>query len=190
MKKNIIFLFLLLPRILPAQDLIISLKNNSAAEVQTKEQLLRLVKQYAVSKWIFTHTIIVEEKSIPHSHPILTLSTRHIKDDELLLSTFLHEQFHWYLSAKRNETIAAVAALKILFPIVPTGYPEGGVDEESTYTHILVCALEYSAIRQIFGELKARQVMDFFAHDHYRWIYRTVLEHAPAIYELMRNYKL
>ena len=29
------------------------------------------------------------------SHPVLTLHTRHRRDDDLLLSTFLHEQLHW-----------------------------------------------------------------------------------------------
>ena len=33
-----------------------------------------------------------------YSHPILTLGTRFTETEDLLLSTYLHEQMHWYLS--------------------------------------------------------------------------------------------
>lgn len=77
-------------------NLEIRLKNNDAREQQTKLQLERLLATYDVSRWMFTRTILIESGRdvIPHSHPVLTLSTRHLKDDELLLSTFVHEQLH------------------------------------------------------------------------------------------------
>src|SRR5262245_43386378 len=81
----------------------ISLKRGSQGEAQTKAQLERLLKFYDLSKWIFTRSVVIDEKSIPHSHPILTLHTRHLKDDELLLSTFVHEQIHWFLAQKNEE---------------------------------------------------------------------------------------
>src|SRR5436190_23149734 len=68
----------------------ITLKRGSKGEAQTKDQLLRLLKTYDVAKWTFTKSIIIEEDAIPHSHPVLTLSARHVKDDELLLSSFVH----------------------------------------------------------------------------------------------------
>src|SRR5262249_41281436 len=74
-------------------------------EAQTKEQLLRLLKTYDVSRWIFTKSIVIDERAIPHSHPVLTLHARHLQDDELLLSTFVHEQFHWFwCRTKRKGT--------------------------------------------------------------------------------------
>ena len=66
----------------------ISLKNKDQREEQTKQQLERLLSTYDLSKWIFTRKILIESRVIPHSHPVLTLSTRHLKDDELLLATF------------------------------------------------------------------------------------------------------
>lgn len=170
----------------------ITLKHNDQREQQTRQQLQRLLSAYDVSTWIFTRKIIIESgyNVIPHSHPVLTLSTRHLKDDELLLATFVHEQIHWYLGETPKETEEAYKELKLMFPKVPVGYPEGGKDEESTYKHILVCYLEYQAIKPLLGELKAKQVMDFWAADHYTWIYKTVLEREREIVTLMRKHKL
>lgn len=170
----------------------ITLKHNDQREQQTRQQLQRLVAAYDVSNWVFTRKIVIESgfNVIPHSHPTLTLSTRHLKDDELLLSTFVHEQLHWYLGEKAKETEAAYNELKAMFPKVPVGFPEGGSNEESTYKHILVCYLEYQALKALLGELKARQVMDFWATDHYTWIYKTVLERGREVGSLMQKHKL
>jgi hypothetical protein len=173
-----------------ALQLDITLKNNDQKEPQTKQQLQRLLSAYDVSYWVFTRKILIESGVIPHSHPTLTLSTRHLKDDELLLSTFVHEQLHWYLTEKPKETEAAYNELKTMFAKVPVGFPEGDNDEESTYKHILVCYMEYQAIRELLGELKARQVMEFWATDHYTWIYKTVLERGQEIGSLLRKHKL
>ena len=168
----------------------ITLKSGTPAEIQTKEQLQKLLKTYDLSKWIYTNSIVIDEKSIPHSHPTLTLHTRHSKDDELLLSTFVHEQLHWFLVQNNKETGEAIKELRVLFPKVPTGFPEGGEDEESTYLHLLVCYLEYRADKQLLGELKAKQIMDFWAADHYTWVYKNVLEHQRDIFNIMSKHKL
>jgi len=174
-----------------AQDkLDISLKSGSQSEIQTKEQLQRLVKTYDLSKWIFTKAILIDEKSIPHSHPVLTLHTRHLKDDDLLLSTFVHEQLHWFLVQKDKETNEAIKELRVAFPKVPVGFPEGSEDEESTYLHLLVNYLEYRADRELLGELRAKQVMDFWSTDHYKWVYKTVLERTRDIGNIAFKHKL
>lgn len=48
-----------------------------------------------MQRWIRTRDVVVEEKAIPHSHPVLTLNTQYLKNDNALLATFIHEQFHW-----------------------------------------------------------------------------------------------
>lgn len=168
----------------------IALKQGNKEEQQTKAQLQRLLQTYDVAKWIFTKSVLIDEKSIPHSHPVLTLSTRHVRDDELLLSTFLHEQFHWFLTQNHKHTEEAKRELRGLFPKVPVSFPEGAKDEESTYLHLLVIYLEYKANREIFGELKARQVMEFWATDHYTWVYKTVLERPRDIGNIVFKHKL
>jgi hypothetical protein len=74
-----------------------------------------------------------------------------------------------------------MAALHQLLPTVAVGFPDGAAEERSTYLHLLVCSLEHQALIQLFGELKAKQVMEFWATDHYRWVYRTVLERSQDI---------
>jgi len=168
----------------------ITLKNNTAPEAKTKEQLQRLLATYDVSKWIFTRKIEIDEKAIPHSHPVLTLSARHVKDDELLLSTFVHEQIHWHFVINDKLTDEALKDLKAMFHKVPDKGPEGARDEESTYIHLFVCYLEYRADRGLLGELKAKQVMEFWTTDHYTWIYKTVLERARDIGSVLIKHKL
>ena len=193
MKKRILlpFTIALLSITSYAQDkLDISLKSGSPSEIQTKAQLERLVKTYDLSKWIFTKAILIDEKSIPHSHPVLTLHTRHLKDDDLLVSAFVHEQLHWFLVQKDQETNEAIKELRVVFPKVPVGFPEGSEDEESTYLHLLVNYLEYRADRELLGELRAKQVMDFWATDHYKWVYKTVLERTRDIGNIAFKHKL
>lgn len=172
-------------------NLTIALKNNTQPEQQVKAQLERLLKTYDVSKWIATKSIVIDEKTgIPHSHPVLTLNTRHIKDDELLLSTFIHENMHWFVIQDGRDLDAAIAEFKKMFPDAPAAAPEGARDLNSTYLHIAVCYLEYRAMRELMGELKSKQVMEFWATDHYRWIYRTVLERPRDIGQVLFKYKL
>jgi len=84
-----------------------------------------------------------------------------------------------------------IAELRKLFPTVPAGPAAGGAaDEHSTYEHLLVCYLEQQAVLRILGELKAKQVMDFWATDHYTWVYKTVVERSRDIGNVMRNHKL
>jgi hypothetical protein len=169
----------------------IQLKQNSRTEQQTKDQLERLLRTYDVKQWVFTKSILIDDTVIPHSHPVLTLSTRHIKDDELLLSTFVHEQFHWWLSGNNEAaTRQSIAEVRAMFPNVPVGAPEGAVDENSSHLHLLVCYLEYRSMRELLGEFKSRQIMEFWATDHYTWIYRTVLAKSSEISAVLFKYKL
>lgn len=168
----------------------ITLKHGSKPEAQTRDQLQRLLRTYDVSPWIFTRTIIIDEKAIPFSNPVLTLHARHLHDDELLLSTFVHEEIHWLFVQRGRETEAAIKDLHALFPAVPTSAPEGASGERSTYLHLMVCDLEYAADQQLLGELKARQVMDFWATDHYTWVYATVLAKRREIENVMAAHNL
>ncbi len=168
----------------------ITLKNGSKGEEATRAQLQRLLQTYDVARWTFTKAVSIDEKAIPHSHPVLTLSARHVRDDELLLSTYVHEQIHWFLTQNSKATEDAKKELRVMFPKVPAGFPEGAKDEESTYLHLIVIYLEYRANRELLGELRARQVMEFWAKDHYTWIYATVLERARDIGTIAFKHKL
>ena len=176
----------------PANSVSIELTHDDPASRARRDQLNRLLSAYDLSKWTFTQKIMIDSGSrvIPHSHPVLTLTAGHEKDDELLLATFVHEQLHWFIISRPEKRDAAFKELRALFPEVPVGYPEGARDEESTYRHLIVCYLEYQAVRELLGELRARQVIDFWAHHHYQWIYRTVLEDPRKIGKVVRKHGL
>jgi hypothetical protein len=174
----------------PDSSLTIRTAHNSPPEVATRAQLERLLGEYDLRQWTFTHEVVIDEKSIPHSHPVLTLHTRHLKQDDELLSTYLHEQLHWFLVRRPAETKAAEQDLIKLYPTVPVGYPEGANDTESTYLHLLVCRLEQRADLAVLGEQRTAAAMQFWAGDHYRWVYRTVLADGAKIDEILERHGL
>lgn len=157
----------------------------------TKEQLARLLEAYDVSPWLYTTRIAIDATAIPHSHPVLTLHTQHLGDDHHLLATFLHEQLHWYLMTRPEPAVAgAFEELRGTFPEAPVGFPEGGEDEESTYLHLIVNYLELEALTAALGSALARSVIEFWTGDHYRWIYRMVLERGEEIRGILERHEL
>jgi hypothetical protein len=174
----------------PLQFLAIRTAHNSAAELDTRSQLEHLISLHDLSHWTFTHQVVIDQQAIPHSHPVLTLHTRHLKQDDELLSTYLHEQLHWYLAAHAEATEAARHDLMKLYPTVPSGYPEGAQDTDSTYLHLMVCYLEQQADLEVLGEQRTAAVMRFWADDHYKWVYRTVLKDGPQIEAVLKRHGL
>ncbi len=164
----------------------ITLKNNSQSEMATKEELQRLLKQYDTSKWTFTRKVVIEDNVIPHSHPVLTVSTREVGED--LLSAYVHEQIHWFLSDNRDHTFKTIEEFKGIYQKVPVGGPDGARNEFSTYLHLIVNYLEYEAMKELIGEAKARELLA--AKRYYRWIYKTVLDDGPRIREIVERNQL
>jgi hypothetical protein len=168
----------------------ITLAHGSAVEQQTQQRLLDLLAHHDFSRWTFTRKIVIDEDEIPHSHPVLTLHARHRHDDELLASTYVHEQMHWFLAAHPDDLARATARLRTLYPKIPVGYPEGSADEAGNYEHLLVIWLEMRADQQLFGELRTWELMHFWAEDHYTWLYRTVAGDPRAIGAVAREFHL
>lgn len=168
----------------------IDLKHGTDAEQRTERQLERILASYDLAKYTFTRQVMIDEQAIPHSHPVLTLHTRHLNSDDELLSTYIHEQLHWYLDAHLSQTEAAEAELHKLYPKVPVGYPDGAQDEESTYLHLIDCYLEIRADRQVMGAERTAKVLEFWAGDHYRWVYKTVLRDDSLLAKVIEKQHL
>jgi hypothetical protein len=134
--------------------------------------------------------VVIDERSIPHSHPVLTLHTRHLNSDDQLLSTYVHEQLHWFLDEHLQQTTAAENDLRRIYPKVPVGYPDGSDDEEGTYLHLITCYLEMQADRELMGPERTLAVMNFWAHDHYRWVYKTIMRDEPTIRKVVEQERL
>lgn len=172
-----------------AQPVSIVTARSSVREDATRMQLTRLLGAYDVEKWIFTRSVVIDERAIPHSHPVLTLHTRH-RDDLQLLSTFVHEQIHWHMDAKGDQVRLAISDLMKMYPSVPSGGIEAARDAESTYLHLIVNYLELQAMRQLVGHQRAREVFEFWTTDHYTWIYDRVLSDEAAVGDVVAKYGL
>lgn len=162
-------------------------KNASKWEQGIVTRMQDMLKEYDLTRWIFTDTVAVEDNVIPHSHPVLTLSTKKQSNDELL-STFVHEQIHWYCAANEKEVNAAINEFRGIYEDVPVGGPDGAKDEYSTYLHLIVCYLEYQSMVELTGKDRAVKVMEDM--NHYRWIYQKVLTETDRIGKVIKSNKL
>jgi hypothetical protein len=166
----------------------IRLASGTPLEQQGRQQLERLLAKWDLSRWLFTRTVHIQSRVIPHSHPILTLNTQYLDNDAAQLATFLHEQLHWFLLRDQAALASAMAGVERLYPEVPDALPEGARGRRSTYLHLLVCLLEFDAVRELLGETAAREALGAFPY--YTWVYREVLERPDPIRQILRTYGL
>jgi hypothetical protein len=167
----------------------IRLKHDSPAEYRVKAVLRDLLETRDLAPWTWTDEVLIDERAIPHSHPVLTLHTRHT-DPDRLLATYLHEQLHWHAEAHSAQRDEFVAATHDAYPRVPATPPEGARDAESTREHLLICHLEQCALERLLGAEPAGRLIGWLADDHYRWVYRTVIADRATLTALTRTHDL
>lgn len=160
----------------------IGLENGTEAEALMASELRALMRKYDLEPWILTRRILIDQNQIPHSHPVLTIHTRHIDDELHLLDSFVHEQLHWLEEEPWIDDFrAAMEAFEDLFPDVPSSEEGGARDARSTYRHLLVCDMEYQAMTALVGEASAREILAGITH--YEWVYEKVLN-DPRVREV------
>jgi hypothetical protein len=166
----------------------IQTSHHSARELQEKVELEQLLKKYDVSKYTFTRAVVIEERAMNHAFPTLTLNVHFLGSDDELLSSFLHEQLHWYLAQHRLAMEDAVPRLKQMYPRAPVGPPEGADTEYSTYGHLVDCYLEIQADRELMGRERTDRVIK--NKPWYTWIYKTILQDEDKIAALVKAERL
>lgn len=164
----------------------ISMKSSSTTEQASKARLGKIINQYDLDKYIYTKTLMVEDSTIPHSHPVLTINTADTTDENLI-STFVHEQMHWFILSKSEDTKTVVELLKMEFPGAPVQLPDGSGDVQSTYEHLIVCYYEYQALKELTGKENAYKVINSLKDRLYKWIYKTMLEHEEKIGDILTD---
>lgn len=154
----------------------------------TRQNLLHLAQVYDLSPFLFTKKIHIQSEVIPHSHPVLTISTRHAENPKKILSVFLHEELHWWLSKNPQTSSQALKELKKIYPKAPAT----GASKDSTYTHLLVCFLELKAMEYYLGKKEAREVItQIMKKDKiYPWVYYQILYKDFAVKKVIQKYKL
>lgn len=108
-----------------AQSIKIDLAHGGDRERQTKARLEQVIASYDLSKYTFTRQVVIEERAINHAFPVLTLNARFADSGDELLSSYIHEQLHWYLREHSAQQQEAIAELRRMYPNAPVGLPEG-----------------------------------------------------------------
>lgn len=170
----------------------IRLASDSESERRLKRKLSKvLARSEALRRWQFTNKIVIDEGIFSHSHPVLTIGARSrgVKTEAGLLSVYVHEQIHWFLSGHPVLLRCALRDLRKEYPHVRVGTKDGGArDEKSTYLHLLVCTLEYEALRTMIGKTAASRLLS--SRPYYGWIYKTVLRNFDVLLALCALHRL
>jgi hypothetical protein len=160
-------------------------------EERARAQLLRLCKEYDLSRWQFTDLVQIQDSVIPHSHPVLTLNTIPV-DDDLALATYVHEQLHWFLidwEAMHPEGArAADRELVARYSSVPREDDGGARHDSSAYLHLFVCSLEFASLVELIGAERARSTVE--SSRVYRWVYDTILAEWDYFEDFLSRYGL
>lgn len=154
-----------------------------------KQNLFHLAKVYDLRPFLFTKKIHIQSYVVPHSHPVLTLNTRHAETPHHLLSTWMHEEFHWWLGLHPRETDKAIADFTKAYPKLPKDVVG---NKRSTYLHLAICFLEYRALVHFLGQKEARELLqELVAKDKiYPWVYTQVLNDEAKIKKIIVTNKL
>jgi len=171
-----------------AQAIKIDLAQGSERERQTKTRLEQVIASYDLRRYTFTREVMIEERAINHAFPVLTLNARFANSSDELLSSYLHEQLHWYLREHNSQQQQAIGELRRMYPNAPVGMPEGAETAYSTYGHLVDCYLEIQADRQLIGAERTQEVIK--NKGHYTWIYKTVLQDEKKIAALVASHHL
>jgi hypothetical protein len=159
---------------------------------RVRDMLHALRRRHDLSRFEYTRVIRVVPGGDTYSHPILTLGNRFADNEDLLLSTYLHEQMHWYLwylgTPEKDPVAPFFDELVRRYPEAPTELPDGARNYESTYLHLVINWLEVAATSEFIGRHRAMAVAD--VQRTYRWIYRTVLRDWDALQELYERHGL
>lgn len=166
-------------------------KNGLPFEERGKEQYERLAKQYDLQKYTITRDIIIERGAIPHSRPILTLNMRFLDDDDLALSSYLHEQAHWLLSERHPRDMPDLFDdLQKSFPNLDYHVPQGDGELRGSYFHIAVCMFEWRAMEELVGPQRALREMEWKQKDHYKAIYALVLANREQVEKILKRHDI
>lgn len=166
-------------------EITIESETGDEREIVAARKLKSILEKYELKDWIFSTRVMISNDGLPHSHPVITLTTEseYFDNPQSQLATFIHEQLHWYEEENLKRIKAAIKDLKKMYKDVPVGGGQGARSEYSTYLHLIVGWLEYDATVELYGEKVANQLLN--EKDHYRWIYGTIENDKIKIGEII-----
>jgi hypothetical protein len=166
-------------------------KRGAPCEERTRQEVERLASKFDLGKYTVTRDIMIEQGAMAHSYPELTMNCRFLRDDDLLLSQYIHEQGHWLLMERHRVQMPRLFDdLQRLVPNLPVQPPKGDSNERSSYFHLAVIMLEWQALEDLVGPERAHRVMEWKRGDHYTAIYSAVLDKRRDMEKLLLRYDI
>jgi hypothetical protein len=166
----------------------IDAEHGSEDELRTADLLRGLLDEFDLSRYTFTDRVRVDENAIPHSHPVLTMSTRFmVRTRDGALSDYLHEQLHWHVANHRRAARAADREWRRNLGRVPNQAGGGARTPRSTRLHHSGNWLELDALTEVVGAERARAVIQSKTQGRiYPWVYRQVLDRGAELARVLR----
>jgi hypothetical protein len=159
---------------------------------RVRDMLAALRRRHDLARYEYTHVVRIMPAGHTFAHPVLTLGNRFADNEDLLLSTYLHEQMHWYLwllgTPDRDMVAPFYDELVRRYPDAPIEVPDGAHGYDATYSHLVVNWLEIAAASEFIGRPRALAVAN--AARSYRWIYRTVVKDWDMLGELLERHDI
>jgi hypothetical protein len=171
-------------------DIDLDFARSEAQRIHTLLEALR--RRHDLTRYEYTRVVRIVPGGDTFAHPILTLGNRFAGSEDQLLSTYLHEQMHWYIWLLGTPQVDPIAPfydeLVRRYPQAPTSLPDGARNYEATYVHLVVNWLELATLTEFIGRERAETLAR--AQTSYRWIYRTVLADWDALQALFAQHGL
>ena len=168
----------------------IDLEHAQREAERVRDLLAALRRRHDLARYEYTTIIRIVPGGDTFAHPVLTLGNRFAENEDLLLSTYLHEQMHWYLwylgTPERDMVAPFYDELVRRYPDAPIELPDGARNYDATYTHLVVNWLEIAATSEFIG--RERAIAVHRTTRTYRWIYRAVVRDWDVLAELYERH--
>jgi hypothetical protein len=155
---------------LPASGVDIRLAHGSESETAAAAALRDVLAEHDLRRWMFTDLVTIDaDIRGGYSHPLTISPPMLLSSPGRALAVFLHEQLHWIDGPGVDD---AIAEARKRWPEPPPP-PAGCHDAESSWAHLIVCALEYLSLSDLLGPPAAAVVLAQLKH--YSWVYDQIL---------------
>jgi hypothetical protein len=160
---------------------------------RVRDLLAALRRRHDLARYEYTRIVRIVPGGETFARPVLTLGNRFATSEDLLLSTYLHEQMHWYLwylgTPERDMVAPFMDELVRRYPHAPVDVPNGGArGYESTYEHLVVNWLELAATSEFIGRERALALARAQRLRSYGWLYDVVVNDWEELGELYKRH--
>jgi hypothetical protein len=152
-----------------------------------------LRRRHDLARYEYTRIVRIVPGGETFAHPVLTIGNRFATSEDLLLSTYLHEQMHWYLwylgTPERDMVAPFMDELVRRYPDAPIDVANGGARSyESTYEHLVVNWLELAATAEFIGRERTLALARAQRLRSYGWLYDVVVRDWAALEALYKRH--